>query len=137
MLLVLIYIHLNSSLESIKIKTLWTNTELDDTSNLSYFNPQTIEINGISEYDIIGICHSSYDKAIARFNFILNIPYKYQIIDVTYSDETTGYQFCGYNRRFTILENGISFEDGYNSSVSSIYQNNAYAIPIKIIGIKL
>ena len=128
---------INSSLEGIKIKTLWTNPELDGTSNLSYFNAQTIEINGISDYDIIGICHSSYAREFSRFNFILNIPNKNQNIDITFSDETAEYHFGGYNRVLTILENGISFKDGYMSLVRGRDKNNAYAIPIKIIGIKL
>ena len=128
---------INSSLESIKIKTLWTNPELDGTSNLSYFSPQTIEINGISDYDIIGICHSNYAKELTRFNFELNIPNKNQVINITFSDYDSEHYIAGYNRNFTILENGISFNSAYAYWINGKTENNGYAIPIKIIGIKL
>lgn len=129
--------NINSNLSGLNIKTLWTNQELNGNSNLSQFNPQTININGISEYDIIGICHSANNKTSTEFNLVLNIPNKKQVLNLTYSDASEGYNFAGYNRVFTILENGISFEDAYSSLISSRSKNNSYAIPIKIIGIKL
>ena len=129
---------LNSSLgESTQIKTLWSNSELSGTSDLSAFNPQTIEINGISEYDIIGICHSNYTRSISIVNFILNIPNKEQTLSLTYSSDTEGFYLRGYYRILTISENGISFENGYECSASVRNQNNLFAIPLKIIGIKL
>lgn len=108
-----------------------------DISKLSDFTPQTLSITNISNYDIIGICHSCYDRTRCRFNFILNILDNEQILDITWGNNISGYEFRAYHRNFKIISDGIIFYDGYSVKNGSRDKNNLYAIPIKIIGIKL
>lgn len=120
------------------VKVLWTNPELDGTANLTPFAAQEINIDNIADYTIIGICHSDYARDRNVFNFVLNIPNK----DINLSEvfsvwNDTKYYLRSYYRKFTITQSGIKFERGYNNSHAEIVVNDLYAIPLKIIGIKL
>lgn len=120
------------------VKVLWTNPELDGTANLTPFAAQEINIDNIADYTIIGICHSDYSRDRNVFNFVLNIPNK----DINLSEvfsvwNDTKYYLRSYYRKFTITQSGIKFERGYNNSHTEIVVNDLYAIPLKIIGIKL
>lgn len=120
-----------------KITTLWEHPNFKDISNYPEFTPQTLTIANINDYDIIGICHSCYDRERSRFNFVPNVQNKEQLLDVTWHTNTSGFEFCGYHRNFTLTNSGISFGDGYLVRSSSVNRNNLFAIPIKIVGIKL
>lgn len=111
---------------------------MDGTANLTPFAAQEINIDNIADYTIIGICHSDYARDRNVFNFVLNIPNK----DINLSEvfsvwNDTKYYIRSYYRKFTITQSGIKFERGYNNSHTEIVVNDLYAIPLKIIGIKL
>lgn len=128
---------LNDSLSDKKIATLWEHPNFRDTSNLPIFAPQTLSIANLGNYDIIGICNSCYDRTRSRFNFVPNIPNKEQNLDSVWSSDSNGYEFCAYYRKFTISNDGITFDAGYSVRSGIRAKSNDYAIPIKIIGIKL
>ena len=129
--------NLNDSLSDKKIATLWEHPNFRDTSNLPNFAPQTLSIANLGNYDIIGICNSCYDRTRSRFNFVPNIPNKEQHLDSVWSSDSNGYEFCAYYRKFTISNDGITFDAGYSVRPGIRAKSNDYAIPIKIIGIKL
>ena len=128
---------INSGLSDKKIATLWEHPNFRDTSNLPNFAPQTLSIANLGNYDIIGICNSCYDRTRSRFNFVPNIPNKEQNLDSVWSSDSNGYEFCAYYREFTISNDGITFDAGYSVRPGIRAKSNDYAIPIKIIGIKL
>jgi len=66
-----------------------------------------------------------------------NIPNKEQNLDSVWSSDSNGYEFCAYYREFTISNDGITFDAGYSVRPGIRAKSNDYAIPIKIIGIKL
>lgn len=120
-----------------KLVVLWTNPEWNSTKNLTPFVAQEIQIDNISDFDMIGICHSSYNKECNYFNFFLNIFNKEINLIETFSNvKVTGYYVRLYYRKFIITQSGIKFDIGYSNSHDQIAANNSYAIPVKIIGIK-
>ena len=128
----------NQSLTNLAtIVTLWEHPNFNNTSNFQDFAPQTLSITNLSNYDIIGICHSCYDRTRCRFNFIPNILNAQQVLDVTWNADGNPYEFRAYHRDFKISGNEIIFSDGYRVRNGSRERNNLFAIPIKIIGIKL
>lgn len=119
------------------IATLWEHPNFSNTSNFQEFAPQTLSIANLSNYDIIGICHSCYDRTRCRFNFIPNILNAQQVLDITWNSNASGYEFRAYQRNFKISGNEIIFYDGYSVRNGTREKNNSFTIPIKIIGIKL
>lgn len=104
----------------VQIKLLWENE-----SPTASFSPQTISVNTQSYGLIIILCKNG--TAIAP---------------VVGGDDPTVYEIsCGtgsaagayQTRAYQIKSEGIQFFDAFQGGVSS---NNAYAIPIKIYGIK-
>lgn len=128
----------NQSLNNLTtIATLWEHPNFSNTSNFQEFAPQTLSIANLSNYDIIGICHSCYDRTRCRFNFIPNILNAQQVLDITWNSNASGYEFRAYQRNFKISGNEIIFYDGYSVRNGTREKNNSFTIPIKIIGIKL
>lgn len=120
-----------------KLVVLWTNPEWNSTTNLTPFVAQEIQIDNISDFDMIGICHSCYDNERNYFNFFLNIFNKEINLIETFSEvKVTGYYVRLYYRKFIITQSGIKFDIGYSNSHTQVAANNSYAIPVKIIGIK-
>ena len=120
-----------------KIVVLWTNPEWNSSTNLTPFVAQGIQIDNISYFDMIGICHSSYNNTHNYFNFFLNIFNKENNLTEMFSDvKVTGYYVRLYYRKFIITQSGIKFDIGYSNSHTQVAANNSYAIPVKIIGIK-
>lgn len=120
-----------------KIVVLWTNPEWNSSTNLTPFVAQEIQIDNISDFDMIGICHSAYNNTHNYFNFFLNIFNKENNLTEMFSDvKVTGYYVRLYYRKFIITQSGIKFDIGYSNSHTQVAANNSYAIPVKIIGIK-
>lgn len=120
-----------------KLVVLWTNPEWNSTKNLTPFVAQEIQIDNISDFDMIGICHSVYNNTHNYFNFFLNIFNKENNLTETFSEvKVTEYYVRLYYRKFIITQSGIKFDIGYSNSHDQIAANNSYAIPVKIIGIK-
>lgn len=120
-----------------KLVVLWTNPEWNSTTNLTPFVAQEIQIDNISDFDMIGICHSCYDNKRNYFNFFLNIFNKENNLIETFSEvKVTDYYVRLYYRKFIITQSGIKFDIGYSNSHAQVAANNSYAIPVKIIGIK-
>lgn len=120
-----------------KIVVLWTNPEWNSSTDLTPFVAQEIQIDNISDFDMIGICHSSYKNTYNYFNFFLNIFNKENNLTETFSDvKVTEYYVRLYYRKFIITQSGIKFDIGYSNSHTQAAANNSYAIPVKIIGIK-
>lgn len=119
------------------IATLWEHPNFSNTANFQEFAPQTLSIANLGNYDIIGICHSCYDRTRCRFNFIPNILNAQQVLDITWNSNASGYEFRAYQRNFKISGNEIIFYEGYSVRNGTREKNNSFAIPIKIIGIKL
>lgn len=129
---------INQSLNNLTtIATLWEHPNFSNTANFQEFAPQTLSIANLGNYDIIGICHSCYDRTRCRFNFIPNILNAQQVLDITWNSNASGYEFRAYQRNFKISGNEIIFYDGYSVRNGTREKNNSFAIPIKIIGIKL
>ena len=130
---------LNENLEDAakKIVVLWTNPEWNSSTNLTPFVAQEIQIDNISDFDMIGICHSAYNNTQNYFNFFLNIFNKENNLTETFSAvNTTDYYVRLYYRKFIITQSGIKFDIGYSNSHTQVAASNSYAIPVKIIGIK-
>ena len=120
-----------------KIVVLWTNPEWNSSTNLTPFVAQEIQIDNISDFDMIGICHSCYNNTCNYFNFFLNIFNKEINLIETFSNiKSTEYYVRLYYRKFIITQSGIKFDIGYSNSHTQVAANNSYAIPVKIIGIK-
>ena len=120
-----------------KIVVLWTNPEWNSSTNLTPFVAQEIQIDNISDFDMIGICHSVYNNTRNYFNFFLNIFNKENNLTETFSEvKVTEYYVRLYYRKFIITQSGIKFDIGYSNSHTQVAANNSYAIPVKIIGIK-
>lgn len=120
-----------------KIVVLWTNPEWNSSTDLTPFVAQEIQIDNISDFDMIGICHSSYKNTYNYFNFFLNIFNKENNLTETFSAvNATDYYVRLYYRKFIITQSGIKFDIGYSNSHTQVSANNKYAIPVKIIGIK-
>ena len=120
-----------------KIVVLWTNPEWNSSTNLTPFVAQEIQIDNISDFDMIGICHSCYNNTCNYFNFFLNIFNKEINLIETFSNiKSTEYYVRLYYRKFIITQSGIKFDIGYSSSHTQVAADNSYAIPVKIIGIK-
>nr|DAX12057.1 MAG TPA: hypothetical protein [Bacteriophage sp.] len=120
-----------------KIVVLWTNPEWNSSTNLTPFVAQEIQIDNISDFDMIGICHSVYNNTSNYFNFFLNIFNKELNLTETFSVvNTTDYYVRLYYRKFIITQSGIKFDIGYSNSHTQVTASNNYAIPVKIIGIK-
>ncbi|MEQ2578338.1 hypothetical protein [Hominiventricola aquisgranensis] len=120
-----------------KLVVLWTNPEWNSTTNLTPFVAQEIQIDNISDFDMIGICHSVYNNTHNYFNFFLNIFNKENNLTETFSEvKSTEYYVRLYYRKFIITQSGIKFDIGYSNSHTQVAANNSYAIPVKIIGIK-
>lgn len=130
---------LNENLEDAakKIVVLWTNPEWNSSTNLTPFVAQEIQIDNISDFDMIGICHSAYNNTHNYFNFFLNIFNKENNLTEMFSEvKVTDYYVRLYYRKFIITQSGIKFDIGYSNSHTQVAANNSYAIPVKIIGIK-
>lgn len=120
-----------------KIVVLWTNLEWNSSTNLTPFVAQEIQIDNISDFDMIGICHSAYNNTHNYFNFFLNIFNKENNLTEMFSEvKVTDYYVRLYYRKFIITQSGIKFDIGYSNSHTQVAANNSYAIPVKIIGIK-
>ena len=120
-----------------KIVVLWTNPEWNSSTNLTPFVAQEIQIDNISDFDMIGICHSAYNNTHNYFNFFLNIFNKENNLTEMFSEvKVTDYYVRLYYRKFIITQSGIKFDIGYSNSHTQVAANNSYAIPVKIIGIK-
>ena len=133
------FAELNENLEDAakKIVVLWTNPEWNSSTNLTPFVAQEIQIDNISDFDMIGICHSAYNNTHNYFNFFLNIFNKENNLTEMFSEvKVTDYYVRLYYRKFIITQSGIKFDIGYSNSHTQVAANNSYAIPVKIIGIK-
>ena len=117
--------HLGGPPAGVKIDLLWTN-QSPGTS----FAAQTVVLD-LAGYDFVMVLAATGTTAVNAETFIALVDdgASYNIFLRNYNTSTQ----YNYLRRFTVDNSGVTFASGLRDTT----ENNTYAIPQKIFGIKL